>query len=182
MFTIKFPRKKVDPKGTYKNYLLHRLIDSYPELLIAGIDNNNEYDPRGYQYVGPSEEILIVNEIDRPKGYMNVMGISNRFRKNMTRNGVNVPEFDLGTEPQKIMAMIDRLIKRQNGYKKLYDFKLPDGTPVKEYDNFIQVGFEIIPKEGTYRFLETLNKTNKKRVTTIEETLRIVVEEYLNRQ
>ena len=45
------------------------------------------------------------------------------------------------------MKKLDDYVKmRRSCHKPLYDFRLPDGTPVKEYGNFIQVGYKLIPK------------------------------------
>ena len=42
--------------------------------------------------------------------------------------------------------LVDYALLRRDYRKPLYDFRLPDGTPVKEYGNFIQVGYKLIPK------------------------------------
>ena len=43
-----------------------------------------------------------------------------------------------------------------------YDFKLPDGTPVKKFNNEIQIGFDLIPlnkfTEKVYEYLKDINK------------------------
>ena len=44
------------------------------------------------------------------------------------------------------MKRLDDYAKAKRNYKPLYDFRLADGTPVKEYGNFIQVGYKLIPK------------------------------------
>lgn len=35
-----------------------------------------------------------------------------------------------------------------HSFKKDYDFKLPDGTPVKLYSDEIQIGYDLIPLNG----------------------------------
>ena len=55
-FTITLPNEKTDSTGIYKNYLLKRLLTSYPELVIDGIDT--EESPYSYQYLGPNNRIV----------------------------------------------------------------------------------------------------------------------------
>ena len=46
-----------------------------------------------------------------------------------------------------------------------YDFKLPDGTPVKKFGNEIQIGLELIPlNKFTSKIYEYLKKMSKKQV------------------
>ena len=55
--------------------------------------------------------------------------------------------YSLATQFELAMKKLDDYAKLRRDYRKpLYDFRLPDGTPVKEYGNFIQVGYKLIPK------------------------------------
>ena len=46
-----------------------------------------------------------------------------------------------------------------------YDFKLPDGTPVKKFNNEIQIGLDLIPLNNlTNKIYEYLKKMNKEKV------------------
>lgn len=152
-FTISMPNMKADSKGVYKNYLLKRLLLSYPELTIDGIDSSeSDYN---YQYIGPNDRIIFgpspYSRCDISK-YCNL-----RYCPffNITEN------YNIATDFEKAMKKLDDYYKEKYGYKKLYDFKLPDGTPVKEYQNFIQIGYNIIPKDNMYYYLNNLSEKNK---------------------
>ena len=46
-----------------------------------------------------------------------------------------------------------------------YDFKLPDGTPVKKFGNEVQIGLDLIPlNKLTNKMYEYLKKMNKKKI------------------
>ena len=153
-FTISLPNKKADNNGVYKNYLLKRLLLSYPELTIDGIDT--EESARSYQYAGPNDYIVfgaalyVKADVNR---YCNL-----RYCPFMN----DVPNYDIATNFERAMKKLDEYYKEKIGYKKLYDFRLPDGTPVKEYQNYIQIGYKIIPKNNIRYTLNNLSDRDKK--------------------
>lgn len=53
-----------------------------------------------------------------------------------------------------------------------YDFELGDGTPVKIYSDFIQVGYDIIPRNSFTYFADL---TPKKKKTIIEIITKITI-------
>ena len=155
-FTISLPNSKVDSKGEYKNFLLKRLLQSYPELVIDGIDT--EESPYSYQYVGPSERILFG---PCPYSIADVCRYRNKFQYLPIIEEDNIEDYNIATNFERAMRKLDKYYKEKYGYKKLYDFKLADGTPVKEYQNFIQVGYNLIPKNNMYNYLNNLSEENK---------------------
>ena len=49
-----------------------------------------------------------------------------------------------------------------------YDFKLDDGTPVKLFDDELQIGYELFPlTEGTMFLYNTLSESSKKNIIDI---------------
>lgn len=53
-------------------------------------------------------------------------------------------------------------------FKKDYDFKLPDGTPVKLYSDEIQIGYDLIPLNGfTKKVYDALSEECKKNIVEI---------------
>ena len=49
-----------------------------------------------------------------------------------------------------------------------YDFKLDDGTPVKLFDDELQIGYELFPlNEGTMFLYNTLSESSKKNIIDI---------------
>lgn len=136
-FTMTLPNKKCDKNGMYKNYLLKRLATAYPELLIDGIDT--EETPFSYQYIGPNDKIRFGATLYSPCDVA-------KYRK-CTYCPYNEENYNLATQFELAMKKLDDYAKMQRKYQKpLYDFRLDDGTPVKEYNNFIQVGYRLIPK------------------------------------
>lgn len=52
--------------------------------------------------------------------------------------------------------------------KPSYDFKLPDGTPVKMFSDEIQIGYDLIPLTGLTRtFYDTLSESSRKHIIDI---------------
>lgn len=55
-----------------------------------------------------------------------------------------------------------------NPFKKNYDFKLPDGTPVKLFSNEIQIGYDLIPLNNfTKKIYDALSEECKKNIVEI---------------
>lgn len=155
-FTISLPNKKADVNGVYKNYLLKRLLMSYPELTIDGIDS--EETPNSYQYIGPSARILF------GANYYSKCDIAKyqRCRYCPFFNAQEEPkDYNIATDFERAMKKLDDYYKQKYGYKKLYDFKLADGTPVKEYQNFIQIGYKLIPKNNYRYYLNNMSDNEK---------------------
>ena len=153
-FTITMPNKKADPKGVYKNYLLKRLLLSYPELVIDGIDT--EESNSSYQFVGPNDKVYFGPCINP---YADVCKYCSMRKSSLF---ADVENYNIATDFERAMKKLDDYYNRKLGYKKLYDFTLKDGTPVKEYQNFIQIGYKLIPKDNIYntiRFMSDRDKT-----------------------
>ena len=165
-FTISMPNKKADPNGIYKDYLLKRLLMSYPELAIAGIDADRDYSS-SYRFVGPNDRILFgpcaFSKADVTRcckdGYLYCPFLR------------DVENYDIATNFELTMKKLDDYYKERYGYKKLYDFKLPDGTPVKEYQNFIQIGYKLIPKNNIRNTLNSLTDREKIVINTFIITI-----------
>lgn len=152
-FTITLPNKKTDSEGVYKNYLLKRLLLSYPELTIDGIDS--EETENSYQYLGPNSRIMF------GANYYSKCDIA-KYKACKYCPFYNEPKnYDIATNFELAMKKLDEYSKQKYGYKKLYDFVLEDGTPVKEYQNFIQVGRTIIPKNNIRYTLNNLREKER---------------------
>lgn len=163
-FTITTPNAKCDPTGEYKNYLLKRLLTSYPELVIDGIDTKET--PFSYQYIGPNNKIRfgadLFSKCDVAK-YMDCKYCPYATPYYPTEK---VENYNLATQFALAMKRLDDYAKAKRNYKPLYDFRLADGTPVKEYGNFIQVGYKLIPKYDLSYF-NTINDEEKTIINNI---------------
>lgn len=74
--------------------------------------------------------------------------------------------YNLATQFALAMKRLDDYAKAKRNYKPLYDFRLADGTPVKEYGNFIQVGYKLILKYDLSYF-NTINDEEKLSLITL---------------
>lgn len=152
-FTISTPNSKCDSEGVYKNFLLKRLLLSYPELAIDGIDS--EESPYSYQYVGPS------NRIGFGASRYSPCDVAKYKKCTYCPFDNDVEDYNLATDFERALKRLDDYGKMTRGYKPLYDFKLEDGTPVKEYANFIQVGYKLIPKSNSLGYIRSLPKEDR---------------------
>ena len=152
-FTITLPNKKADSEGVYKNYLLKRLLLSYPELTIDGIDS--EETENSYQYLGPNSRIMF------GANYYSKCDVAKYQTCKYYPFYEEPKNYDIATNFELAMKKLDEYSKQKYGYKKLYDFVLEDGTPVKEYQNFIQVGHTIIPKNNIRYTLNNLREKER---------------------
>ena len=152
-FTITLPNKKADSEGVYKNYLLKRLLLSYPELTIDGIDS--EETENSYQYLGPNSRIMF------GANYYSKCDVAKYQTCKYCPFYKEPKNYDIATNFELAMKKLDEYSKQKYGYKKLYDFVLEDGTPVKEYQNFIQVGRTIIPKNNIRYTLNNLREKER---------------------
>lgn len=157
-FTITLPNKKADSEGVYKNYLLKRLLLSYPELTIDGIDS--EETENSYQYLGPNSRIMF------GANYYSKCDVAKYQTCKYCPFYEEPKDYNIATSFERAMKKLDEYYKQKYGYKKLYDFKLSDGTPVKEYQNFIQIGYNIIPKNN---ISYTLNNMKRKDLVIINK-------------
>lgn len=157
-FTITLPNKKANPNGEYKNYLLGRLLSSYPELAIDGIDT--EETPFSYQYIGPNDRIRFGAD------YYSSCDVA-KYKKCRYCPFESGENYNMATQFELSMKRLDDYVKAKRNYEPFYDFRLDDGTPVKEYNNFIQVGYRLIPKNNLRGFYHNLPKKEQTVINNI---------------
>lgn len=145
MANDKFAFKLSNDGGKYKNYIIERLTKRFPWLTIDGIDEPKTYS--GVQYAGPDSVLTFGTS-----KYHNVSWSDLSLDK-IKDKGIAI--YSLNTWG----LFLDRLenyaknnhplyfLCDKEGEDKLgYDYKLND-QPVKIYDNFIQIGSDIIPRK-----------------------------------
>lgn len=76
----------------------------------------------------------------------------------------NTPSYDNYTDFLTAMTYLANLDK----YKDTYDFELNDGTPVKIFDDEIQIGFDLFPINKSYSYKNFLALTPKTKKTIID--------------
>lgn len=163
-FTIEFPNQKIDATGIYKNYLLNRLNDAYPDLTIDGIDS--EKTTNSYQYIGPRARVGFgTSPLFNVSRYnpCDTCPFTCPFKFNELKN------YNIATDFQRAMKKLNdyaEYVRMCKGLENSYDYKY-FGIPVKEYQNYIQVGNTIIPKRNGMYCFDNLTKTQKTTVTNV---------------
>lgn len=76
----------------------------------------------------------------------------------------NTPSYDSYTDFLTAMNYLANLEK----YKDTYDFELSDGTPVKIFDDEIQIGFDLFPINKSYSYKNFLSLAPKTKKTIID--------------
>lgn len=152
-FIGKFQKNNIT---TDNSYLIKRLLMSYPELLLNSIEVNN------------TDEL-------KYKPYRHVYGYDNVPGDKLATYLKYYPTVKEESEFESALRRLNAYAKAKYG-EKPYDFLLEDGTPVKEYQNFIQVGYRIIPKNNYRGYYNSLSNHEK----TVINNIVIVINNTIN--
>lgn len=162
-YTFTLPKKE-DTAKIYKDNLMKRVITAYPWLTIdSKIDY--PYSNVGVEYAGAGDYITLGLSNTHNVSWLPKECATCPFKcwKNDTIN------FDLETEFFNAINALDTFAKSNYPFAKDYDFKDEFGTPIKIFDNFVQIGYDIIPiATGSLNYLKP--KTKK---TIINITIKI---------
>lgn len=136
-YTFTLPKNN-NTATEYKNKLMERVITAYPWLTVEGLDY-------------PTKEWGVANAI---AGDAIALGISKTHNVSWAPaeclacpfkcfdGAIN---FDLEKEFPLAMAALNKYALENLPFEKDYDFEDEFGTPIKIFDNFVQIGYEIIP-------------------------------------
>lgn len=162
-YTFTLPKNKKSAK-TYKESLMDRVINAYPWMTVASkIDY--PYTVFGVENAGPGDMITLglskTHDVDwLPKECADCPFMC---------YGDDVVNFDLETEFFNAVDALNCYAKEHCPFDVDYDFKDVFGTPVKIFDNFVQIGYDVIPiATGSLNYLKP--KTKK---TVIDITINI---------
>ena len=146
-FAVELPTRAQDPSGFYKKGLIDKVTKQYPWLTVAGLDApfklKNGRDLRGVDYAGPGSVITFgtaknhdVNWVERPdyareKGY--------------------TPVYNLVKDWSSVVSRLDAFAKAKKPvyrptYKSSSVSYYVGGSVVEVFDNFIKIGYNIIPR------------------------------------
>lgn len=136
-YTFTLPKNN-DTAKIYKEALMNRVINAYPWLTVES-STDYPYSTNGIKYAKASDYITL--------------GMSNKFDISwfpkeeiiIPSNYIDVVNYNLETEFFKAINALDTYAKLHSPKYFDYDFKDIFGTPVKIFDNFVQIGYEIIP-------------------------------------
>ena len=100
-----------------------------------------------------------IDETPKRKKNINInIDITRKPKKTYTYNSIDYGD---------IFDMI-KFIYDYKCEKPSYDFKLPDGTPVKMFSDEIQIGYDLIPLTGfTHAIYDSLSESSRKRIIDI---------------
>lgn len=162
-YTFTLPKNTKSAK-TYKESLMDRVINAYPWMTV---ESKSDYPSCSYgiEYAGAGDIITLGLSKTHNIGWLPKECANCPFKC----WGDNVINFDLETEFFKAINALDIYTKEHCPFDVDYDFKDEFGTPVKIFDNFVQIGYEVIPIAfGSLNYLKP--KTKK---TIIDITINI---------
>lgn len=151
-YTFKLP-KKHDAAKAYKDALIERTITAYPWLTI---DSKFDYPKSNYgiEYAKENDYITLGVSKKHNISWLPAACATCPF-KCFDNDTVN---FDLETEFFKAINALDLYAKANCPFKD-YDFEDEFGTPIRIFDNFIQIGYEVIPiVPGSLNYLKPNTK------------------------
>lgn len=140
-FAVLLPSREFDATGFYKKGLIDAVLNKYPWLKVAGVDEpsftkQGKYI-RGVDYAGPGNLITFgsakyhdVNWIERPD-----------FARSKGRG----PIYDLAKQYDKVMEKLeDFAMSRKPWY--YVTKKAKNYGDLEVYDNFIRIGYDVYPR------------------------------------
>lgn len=138
-------KKSSDNAKTYKSFLANNIASAYPWLVSEPAKPACTlclYDP----YVKDTSDYLAI-----------ALNKANNFDN--YEYTVNTVNFNLENEFSKVLDALNLYSSNNYSMDLGYDFKDIFGEPVKIYDNFIQIGYEIIhTTPGYFNFLKPKQK------------------------
>jgi len=149
-FVITLPKKSEDPKGMLKNFLAKKIITKYPWLNVQGIDEpkntykmwGNTVSPNlaGIQYAGPSDAFTFGSS-----DHHDVSWIPAPYAKLVPKS----KNFDLYSDFFNAIDALDEFAKSKKGGEDIFDGYIY-GEPYRIYDDFVQIGSRIIPRNRNF--------------------------------
>lgn len=162
-YTFKLPKNN-KTADIYKESLMKRVVNAYPWLTV---ESNYDY-PKctyGIEYAGAGDYITLGLSKTHNIGWLPKECAECPF-KCFADGSIN---FDLEKEFFNALSALDIYAKKNYPFKKDYVFEDEFGTPIKIFDNFVQIGYDIIPiATGSLNHLKP--KTKK---TIIDITIKI---------
>lgn len=144
-YTFTLP-KNIIKANTYKNKLINRIVNAYPWMTIDS-KHDYPYSDIGIEYMRPGDAFSV--------GISNTHNISWLPKETFNvADLIGIQNYNLETEFE---AAINALTKYANTHypfyvEKGYDYKDMFGRPVKIFDDFVQIGYDIIPRKDSYYF------------------------------
>lgn len=157
-YTFKLPKNN-DSAKNYKDALMGRVINAYP-WLTAESKFDYPYSNDGIEYATGGDYLTLgVSKTHNLSWLPRVTGETGFAASLLGFDRYNNVNFDLETEFSSALAALNRYAVANHPFDLGYDFTDMLGQPVKIYDNFIQIGYEVIhTTPGYFRFLKPKQK------------------------
>lgn len=143
-----------DTTGSFKNQLLTNVMKAYPFLTFKS-KVDYPYSSVGVELAKGGDYITVgmdsTNDISWLPSY------ANKYEAEC---------IDLYTDFDRAMNALDNYARKNNPFYDDYDYITEFGTPVKIYNDFVQVGYNIIPRNNIH-FLKGLRPAEKKQIINI---------------
>ena len=146
-FAVELPSRTQDPNGFYKKGLVDKLIKQYPWLKVAGIDApytlKNGAELRGINHAGPGSVLTF--------GTAKNHDVNWAERADYVREKGYTPVYNLAKDWTTVVNRLDAFANaRKPVYRPTYTTTSVAytiaGCPVEVFDNFIKIGYTIIPR------------------------------------
>lgn len=153
-YTFTLPKNTIKANN-YKNKLISRIVNAYPWMTIDS-KHDYPYSDIGIEYMRPGDAFSI--------GISNTHNISWLPKETLDiANLCGIKNYDLEIEFEEAISALTKYAERAYPFyvEKGYDFKDIFGRPVKIFDDFIQIGYDIIPRHNSSYFYNIKPETKK---------------------
>lgn len=166
-FYIELPSKEQDNKGALKDMLVKNILTRFPFLSVDGVDTPLN-KRSSVQYAGPGDFITFgdspIADVAAKRKRRSFWDII-RGEKAMIVN--NTPKINLYDDFDEAIERLEQYAEEKKiKLDKGYDFKW-FGKPVRFYQNFVQIGNEIIPRYNNRSYFDMLDDERKASITNV---------------
>ena len=175
-FAVSLPEVNTATGAFYKKSLIDTITTKYPHLSVAGLDDpfytrSGKKKIRGVEYAGPGNLLTFGTAKDHDINWVE--------RANYACSKGYQPIYDLVKDYNTILNKLDVFAKERkpvcsqpsNKYGITINVNI-NGTPVEVYDNFIKIGYTIIPRSLTTELLMTYEPKLVKEITYLVQSVR----------
>ena len=157
-FYIQLPSENKDPKGLLKKYLVEKILGRSPWLSFAGIDTPSVN--RGVQYAGPKDYIVFDPNAEFDVNWATYDDLAESTKA--------IPTYNLYDNFTAAIEKLEHYARAKHPFfsKPDYDFKY-FGQPVKVFDNYVQIGYDIIPRNNVRFYLSSLPEKSINNITNV---------------
>lgn len=157
-YTFTLPKKENSAK-IYKDALMERVITAYPWMTVES-KFDYPYSNDGIEYAGAGDMITLgLSKTHNVSWLPKCANTCPLAACCLNYNPADSVNYNLETEFFAAMKALENYASMNNPFKKDYDFEDEFGTPIRIFDNFVQIGYEVIPiATGSLNYLKPKTK------------------------